>query len=162
MQENYRSEHGGYSGNFLELGVPMGARLQGDDLLWEGEPYRVRFSQVIRDQVGKVMHYKIEAKPDHRSWRLPELEIDDSGRLKRSSLAPSLFPSRASMVGRRSERTDGIGPSRGPLDQNCSRRRVQNLLQHLEQVFTCPVVHQHRAHCWAGVSAPIREASLPE
>ena len=81
MQENYRIDHGGYAGNFSDLGVPLGARLQGGVLLWDG-PYRIRFTRLVRDQGGNVVHYTIEAQPDDTDTKLPRIEIDDAGILK--------------------------------------------------------------------------------
>lgn len=76
MQTNYQIDHGGYAGSFSDLGVPQGARLQGEVLLWDGH-YRIRFTQLARDQDGKVVHYTIEAKPDDNDAKLPRIEIDD-------------------------------------------------------------------------------------
>ena len=76
MQTNYQIDHGGYAGSFSDLGVPPGARLQGEVLLWNGH-YRIRFTQLARDQEGKVLHYTIEAKPDDTDAKLPRIEIDD-------------------------------------------------------------------------------------
>ena len=81
MQENYRIDHGRYANNFAELGVPQGARLQGDALHWDG-PYHMRFTGLVRDQSGAVVHYTIEAKPDSSDGKLPTIEIDETGTLK--------------------------------------------------------------------------------
>lgn len=76
MQANYQIDHRGYAGSFSDLGVPPGARLQGEVLLWDGH-YRIRFNQLARDQGGNVVHYTIEAKPDDADTKLPRIEIDD-------------------------------------------------------------------------------------
>jgi hypothetical protein len=39
MQENYKNDHGSYASTFSELGLPLGANLNGDLLIWDG-PYR--------------------------------------------------------------------------------------------------------------------------
>jgi hypothetical protein len=81
MQENYRTDHGRYANNFAELGVPLGARLQGDALHWDG-PYHMRFTRMFRDQNGAVVHYTIEAKTDSSGGGLPTIEIDETGILR--------------------------------------------------------------------------------
>jgi len=77
MQENYRADHGRYASNFSELGVPLGAHVQDDVLLWDG-PYRMRLTRLLRDQNGNVAHYTIQAA----AQRLPTVEIDETGILK--------------------------------------------------------------------------------
>ena len=77
MQENYRADHGRYASNFSELGVPLGARVHGDVLEWDG-PYQMRFTRLLRDQNNNVTHYTIQAGVQ----RLPTLEIDETGILK--------------------------------------------------------------------------------
>lgn len=78
MQASYQMDHGGYAGNFSDLGVPQGARLQGNVLLWNG-PYRIRFTRLVRNQGGNVVHYTIEAKPDDSDAKLPRIEMNDEG-----------------------------------------------------------------------------------
>jgi hypothetical protein len=62
MEENCRKDQGTYAGSFAELGVPLGARLEGDSLTWDG-PYRFRVIDVVRSQAGSVQYYRIEARP---------------------------------------------------------------------------------------------------
>lgn len=81
MQENYRTDHDHYAKDFSELGVPLGARLQGDELLWDG-PYGIHFTRLVRDQNGAVAHYTLEAQSRDIRQKLPTLEIDDAGILK--------------------------------------------------------------------------------
>jgi hypothetical protein len=66
MQENYRNEHGSYAESFVELGVPLGARLSGDTLTWYG-PYRYRIVRTMRNQGDAVQEYWIETHPSTRS-----------------------------------------------------------------------------------------------
>ncbi|MBV9074821.1 MAG: hypothetical protein JOZ10_14425 [Acidobacteria bacterium] len=66
MQENYRRDHGSYAASFAELGVPLGAELAGDSLIWGG-PYRFRLLNVVGNQAGSIQEYWIEARPIHYS-----------------------------------------------------------------------------------------------
>ena len=77
-QGNYRNDHSEYADTFSELGVPMRARMQGDELTWDGGPYRFRIARIIRDHDGKVIHYTIEAHAEGSSGqRLPIMSVTD-------------------------------------------------------------------------------------
>jgi hypothetical protein len=77
MQENYRKDHGTYADSFAQLGVPLGAELAGDSLVWSG-PYRFSLIGIVHSQTGSVQDYRIEARP-----------IEYSDRCKRSFLMDS-------------------------------------------------------------------------
>jgi hypothetical protein len=66
MEENYRKDHATYAASFMELGIPLGAQLDGDSLIWNG-PYRFRVIDVVRSQRGSVQDYRIEARPNQYS-----------------------------------------------------------------------------------------------
>lgn len=77
MQENYRADHGRYASNFSELGIPLGAHVQDGVLVWDG-PYRLRFTRLLRDPNGNVVHHTIQAA----AQGLPTVEINEMGTLK--------------------------------------------------------------------------------
>ncbi len=62
MQNNYRQDHGSYASTFSQLGLPLGARLEGEVMTWNG-PYRLRITRPLRDPTGSVLEYWIEARP---------------------------------------------------------------------------------------------------
>jgi hypothetical protein len=63
MQENYKKDHGSFAGTFSQLGLPLGASLNGDLLTWGRGPYRYRIAWTARDQTGNVVEYRIAARP---------------------------------------------------------------------------------------------------
>jgi hypothetical protein len=92
MQENYRRDHGICAPTFSELGVPLGARLEGDVLFWDDGPYGIHFARLIRDQNGIVVHYTLADKPRDTRVKLPTIEIDDGGILRPWSVSPRITP----------------------------------------------------------------------
>ena len=62
IQENYKQDHGSYAGTFSQLGVPLGARLNSDALIWSG-PYVFRIVGIAQNQDGSVVEYSINARP---------------------------------------------------------------------------------------------------
>ena len=78
MEENYRKDHGAYAASFAELGVPLGAQLDGDALIWDG-PYRFRVINTVRGQAGSTQDYQIEARPNQFSIRTRRSFLMDSG-----------------------------------------------------------------------------------
>jgi hypothetical protein len=79
MEENYRKDHGTYAGSFAELGLPLGAHLDGDAITWD-VPYRFRVIDIVRSQAGSIQEYRIEARPiqySHQSRR--SFLMDSSG-----------------------------------------------------------------------------------
>jgi hypothetical protein len=62
IQENYRTDHGSYAGDFAQLGMPLGAGLERDLLTWGG-PYRYRMDVVERNKTGAVVAYCVQARP---------------------------------------------------------------------------------------------------
>jgi hypothetical protein len=84
IEENYKRDHGGYAGTFSQLGVPMGAQLDGNALSWDGGPYRFRFTGTAGDGKRNLLGYSIEARPvSGSSRRYPVLRIDQSGSIHR-------------------------------------------------------------------------------
>lgn len=63
MQENYKKDHGSYASMFSQLGLPLGASLNGDLLTWDGGPYRYQIARTMHNQVGSVVEYYIAARP---------------------------------------------------------------------------------------------------
>jgi len=83
IQQNYKEDHGSFASSFSQLGVPLGAHLDGDVLSWGG-PYRFRFTRTVRDRNGILVGYEIEGRADSNSaWKLPALSIDESGKIHR-------------------------------------------------------------------------------
>ena len=79
MEENYRRDHGAYAASFAELGVPLGAQLDGDSLIWNG-PYSFRIIDTVRGQAGSIQDYQIEARPNQFSYQCKRsFLIDSSG-----------------------------------------------------------------------------------
>lgn len=79
MEENFKSEKGGYAGTFDELGAPLGARIQGNQLRWD-EGYVFEFSAIRRDSLGKVTEYWITARPvAYKSGSRRNYLIDQNG-----------------------------------------------------------------------------------
>ena len=62
MQENYKKDHGSYAGTFSQLGVPLGAKLNSDALIWSG-PYVFRIVGIVQNQDGSIVEYSIDARP---------------------------------------------------------------------------------------------------
>jgi|SRR5579871_558553 len=62
MQNDFRLTNGHYADSFEKLGVPLGAKLTGDTLIWGG-PYLFRLVRVTRSPDGSVYAYSIEARP---------------------------------------------------------------------------------------------------
>lgn len=48
---------------FPQLGLPLGASLNGELLTWDGGPYRYRIAWTVPDQTGSVVEYRIVARP---------------------------------------------------------------------------------------------------
>lgn len=48
---------------FSQLGLPLGASLNGGLLTWDGGPYRYRSDWAVRNQAGSVVEYYIAARP---------------------------------------------------------------------------------------------------
>jgi hypothetical protein len=81
MQLNYKQDHGEYASAFSQLGVPLGAKLDGDALSWGG-PYRLRITQTVRNESGRVVEYSIEARPSPGfAEKYPILRIDEAGEI---------------------------------------------------------------------------------
>lgn len=66
MQDNFRHDHGSYADSFEQLGVPLGAKLSGDTLTWNG-PYPYRIVNVERSNNGTAEQYSIDARPSEYS-----------------------------------------------------------------------------------------------
>jgi hypothetical protein len=65
---HYKSRLGHYADRFTNLGVPLGARLQGDRLDWHGGfTYYLRATGT--NERGQITAYVIEARPQHFSWK---------------------------------------------------------------------------------------------
>src|SRR6266481_3911112 len=62
IQENYKTDHGLYASTFSQLGLPIGATLDGGLLCWDG-PYRYRLSRINPNPTGRAEEYSIEARP---------------------------------------------------------------------------------------------------
>jgi len=62
IQENYKKDHGSYAGTFSQLGVPLGAKLNSDALIWSG-PYVFRIVGIVQNQDGSIVEYSIDARP---------------------------------------------------------------------------------------------------
>jgi hypothetical protein len=77
IEENYRKDHGTYAGSFSELGVPLGAQLVGDALIWDS-PYRFRVINTVRGQAGSIQDYQIEARPNQYSNQCKRSFLMDS------------------------------------------------------------------------------------
>lgn len=77
MEQNYRKDHRTYADSFAEVGVPLGAHLEGDSLIWDG-PYRFRVINVVHNQTGSVQDYRIEARPNQYSYQCKRSFLMDS------------------------------------------------------------------------------------
>jgi len=68
IQDNYRNDHGSYATTFSQLGLPLGAKLSGDFLVWESG-YRYQIIDTATDALGTVGRYRIESRPITYSYR---------------------------------------------------------------------------------------------
>ena len=68
LQENFKTEHGYYARTFSQLGVPLGAKLIGDQLSWSAQ-YRYRIVDVTPIGTEGVFSYHIEGRPTTYSFR---------------------------------------------------------------------------------------------
>lgn len=68
MQNNYRKDHGSYATTFSQLGVPLGGRLNGVLLSWDGD-YVYRIIDIAPDTTRTGGAYRIDARPMTYSYR---------------------------------------------------------------------------------------------
>jgi len=62
MENNYKDEHGSFAASFAQLGIPLGAKLSGDVLTWNGS-YCYRIVHVIYNSADKATDYQIDSRP---------------------------------------------------------------------------------------------------
>jgi len=81
MQNGYKEDHGSYATTFSQLGLPLGAKLDGDVLIWDGG-YRYRIMDTASDATGTVARYCIDARPMTYSYRSRRsFRMDQTGRI---------------------------------------------------------------------------------
>jgi len=68
LQNSYRNDHGSYATTFSQLGLPLGAKLSGDFLVWD-RGYRYQIIDTVTDALGTVGRYRIESRPIMYSYR---------------------------------------------------------------------------------------------
>jgi hypothetical protein len=79
IQRNFKNEHGYYARSFVQLGVPLGAKLSDDQLTWYG-PYRYRIVDVKPIATDGALEFHIEGRPvTYSFWSRRSYLMDENG-----------------------------------------------------------------------------------
>jgi hypothetical protein len=81
IQQNYKAEHGYYARTFSQLGVPLGAKLVGDQLYWDG-PYVFHIVDIKPIGAEGALGYHFEGRPTTYSFGSRRSYLmDEAGRI---------------------------------------------------------------------------------